>query len=252
MKKLLLLLLVFPFVLGSCSSSDDDKNNILLNETSTTLKSSKTYQIKATSSAKISYVVENEYHAKVSESGLVTAGKIGVTNIVLTNGDDTKSFKVTVEPESKLYPEPNVEFGTSRADLIKKLGTPDVVTDSGIGYNNYSTNAPTVLYLFDSNSKLSGSSVMVKTTYSKELGVFLGERYVYATSVEKDYTLFFINGLSLVKTTMAIGSYLYNTQYWMVLYYPYSDKSKTSKQLRSSSEKESNIQAIDDLMKLMK
>lgn len=250
MKNFLFLFTCTLFLLNSCSSDDDNKNGISLSETSTTLKSTKTYQIKATSDTKITYAVENEYHAKVSESGLITAGKIGDTDIILTNGDDTKHFKVTVEPESKLFPEPNLEFGISKSDLIKKLGTPDVTTDNGIGYSNYSTNAPAALYLFDSNNKLNGSSVMVKTAYSKELGTFLGERYVYATSVEEDYTLFFVNALSLEKTTMAIGASLYNTQYWMVFYYPYS-KSKSSAQIRSSVNN-SNIQAINALMELMK
>lgn len=246
MKKLFFLFTCTLFLLSSCSSDDDNKNGISLSEASTTLKSTKTYQIKATSDTKITYAVENEYHAEVSESGLITAGKIGETDIILTNGDDTKHFKVTVEPESKLFPEPNIEFGLSKADLIKKIGTPAYETSDGIRYDNYSTNAPQAVYLFDSNNKLKASSVMVKTTYSKELGTFLGERYVYATSDEENYTLFFINALSLEKTTMAIGAALYNTQYWMTIYYPYS-KSKTSAQLRSSQES-SIKKAIDCLM----
>lgn len=246
MKKLLFLLTCTLFLLGSCSSDDDNKNGISLSETSTTLKSAKTYQINATSDTKITYAVENEYHAKVSDSGLVTAGKIGETDIILTNGDDTKHFKVTVDPESTMYPDPNLEFGISKGDLVKKLGTPSKETSDGISYDNFSTKAPQVAYLFDSNNKLKSVGVIVKTAYSKELGTYLGERYVYAASNEDSYTLFFINALSLEKTTMAVGASLYNTQYWMTIYFPYS-KSKTSAQVRSYQES-SIKKAIDNLM----
>ena len=236
MKNLFLLLFVLPLFFGACSS-DDDKNDISLNETNTTLKYTKTHQINATSDTKITYAVENEYHASVSESGLVTAGKIGETNIILTNGDDTKHFKVTVEPESTMYPNPNLEFGISKADLIKKLGTPNKETSSGMSYNNFSTKAPEVAYLFDSNNKLESVGVIVKTAYSSELGTYLGERYVYGTSIEGEYTLIFVNALKLEKATMLIGASLYNTSYWMTIYMPYSNE-------KSSSEKASEMEKV--------
>nr|WP_297167499.1 Ig-like domain-containing protein [uncultured Dysgonomonas sp.] len=230
MKKLLSLFTCTLFLLNSCSSDDDNKNRISLSESSTTLNSTKTYQIKATSDTKISYAAENEYHAKVSDSGLITAGKIGETAIILTNGDDTKSFKVTVSPESTMYPDPNLEFGISKADLIKKLGTPNKETSDGISYNNFSTKAPQVAYLFDSSNKLKSVGVIVNTAYSSELGTFLRERYVYGTSIEENYTLVFVNALKLENATILIGASLYNTSYWMTIYMPYSNiKSRAQK-----------------------
>lgn len=228
MKNLFLLLLVLPIVFVSCGSEEDDA--IYLKETNKTLKHGNTYQINTTSSYKISYVSENEYHATVSESGLVTAGRIGETNIVLTDGNDTKKFKVTINPESTMYPDPNLEFGISKADLIKKLGMPNKETSDGMSYDNFSTKAPQVAYLFDSNNKLKSVGVIVKTAYSSELGTYLAERYVYGTSIEEDYTLIFVNALKLEKVTMLIGASLYNTSYWMTIYMPYSNtKSKSQK-----------------------
>lgn len=242
MKKLLLFLLVLPFVLGSCGSDDDD-DSISLKETEKVLKYGETYQINATSSNKISYTSENKYHATVSESGLVTAGRIGETQISVSDGKSTKKFKVTVNAESNLYPEPNIEFGISKADLIKKLGTPDSQTDSGIGYLNYSTNAPIAMYLFDSNGKLNSSTVMVKTAYSSELGTFFKERYVYGTSIEEDYTLIFVNALKIEDATMLIGASLYNANYWSTTYMPYAYKKS------KSTNHNSDLQNIHELMK---
>ncbi len=85
MKKLLLLLLIAPFIFISCGSDDDDAS-ISLKETEKALKYGETYQINATSGNKITYVSENEYHATVSESGLVTAARIN------TSVKQSKSF----------------------------------------------------------------------------------------------------------------------------------------------------------------
>lgn len=229
MKKLLLLLLIAPFIFISCGSDDDD-DSISLKETEKALKHGETYQINATSGNKITYASENEYHATVSESGLVTAARIGETQISLSDGKSAKKFKVTVSPESTMYPDPNLEFGISKSDLIKKLGTPSKETADGMSYDNFSTKAPQVAYLFDSNNKLKSVGVIVKTAYSSELGTFLRERYVYGTSIEEDYTLVFVNALKLENATMLIGASLYNTSYWMTIYMPYSNtKSRVQK-----------------------
>jgi len=224
MKNLALLLLLLPFIFNSCGS-DDNNDSISLKEREKTLKYSETYQINATSENKITYTSENEYHTRVSESGLVTAGRFGETNVILTDGNDTKKVKIIVKKSSELYPDPNIDWGISKTDLIKKFGTPDSETDSGIGYDDFSSAAPIILFLFDSNNKLKGTSVMVKTAFSSELGTYLGERYLPIAS--QDYTIFFINSTSFDTATMAVGAEVYNLSYWMVLYFPYSNKKST-------------------------
>lgn len=224
MKKILFaLVLAFPFVFTGCSSDEND-NAIILKSSEVTLIHTEKHQIDATSDSKIMYRSEDEYHAKVSESGLITAGKVGETNILLTSSGDTKKVKVIVKPESTMYPEPNLEFGISKDDLIKKIGTPNKETSNGIGYNNFSTKAPDLVYLFDTNNKLKSVGVIIKTAYTSELSTYLGERYVYGTSIEEDYTLLFVNALKLEDVTMMIGASLYNTSYWMAIYMPYSNK----------------------------
>lgn len=225
MKKFLTLILLATLFVG-CSSDDDENNNIDLKTSDVILSFGDESQIGATSDSKITYSSEDEYYASVSDAGLIKAGRVGETRMVLTNGKDTKSLKVTVKATSNLYPEPNIEFGISRSDLIKKLGTPDRETSTGIGYDNYSTNAPQVAYIFDTNNKLTSSSVLVKSSQSSNLGTFLGERYIAIGS--EGYTIFFINSLLTQNPTMGVGANLYNVNYWMVLYMSYNGTKQKS------------------------
>lgn len=218
----LAVLAAATIVLSGCGKEDDVDNSILLTSSNQTLFYDDEFQIDATSSLPITYTSEDEYHAKVSASGLVTAGRVGETNIVLSNGKDTKKIKITVRPESNLYPEPELTFGMTRAAVKSKLGTPDSETDAGMGWTNYSTNAPILMCLFDEADKLESYSVMVKTAYSSELGTFLGERYVPFSIDEENYTILCVNGLTLDTATMLIGASVYNSSYWMVTYIPYT------------------------------
>lgn len=242
MKKLFLLLLALPLFFGSCSK-DDDNGTIDLKTPELTLKFGEELQIKATSGTKITYTSENKYYATVSESGMVAAGRFGETYIVLNDGNETKKVKVIIPKSSDLYPDPNIEWGISRASLIQKLGSPESETDNGIGYGDYSASAPIAMYLFDDNNKLIASTVMVKTGYSSELGTHLGERYMPLAVL--DYTIFFINAESISDATMAVGSEVYNLTYWSVMYFPYSDKEKTG---TTSVRSKVKMEAINDLM----
>lgn len=226
MKKLFALLLCVTFAFASCGSDDDD--TITLKDREVTLKSGDTYQITAESSNSISYTCDNEYYATVSSSGLVTAKRVGETEIKLSDGSSNVNLRVIVNPKSNLYPEPNVEFGISKTDLIRKIGAPTSETTGAIGYSDYSPNAPIAMYMFDTNDRLTSSMVLVKTAYSSELGSFLSERYVYGTKINEEYTYILINALKLDDATMMVGAGLYNTQYWMTSYMPYSSKTRST------------------------
>lgn len=227
----------------NCKSGDEKKDIIQLLSANPTLYYDDEFQIEATSVAPITYKTENEYHATVSASGLVTAKRIGSTSIILDNGSDTQNLLVTVKPKSNLYPEPNVDFGVSRAFIISKYGTPDAEDDNIIGYNSYSSKAPILMFVFDESDKLKASTVMVKTAYSSELGDFLVERYASIGVDDEDFTVFLVNGLNKDTITMAVGASLYNLSYWMVMYFPFTvtrgDTETDHEEVRS---------AIDELM----
>ena len=196
---------------------------ITLSITSTTLHHGETYQISAQCENPITYSSANEYYAKVSAEGLVTAQYVGNTTIKLHSEEDDRTFTVIVAPESNLYPEPNIRFGETKNSVISKLGTPDATTDSGIGYNDYSPNAPMLLVMLDDNDCVDDYAVIVETAHSSELSTFLSERYKFIGY--SDGLFGYMNGLTTESATMLIGSKLYNTSYWITLYMPNDSKS---------------------------
>ena len=200
---------------------------ITITTTSTTLHYGETYQISAECENPITYSSANEYHAKVSSSGLVTANYVGSTTITLQSEEDTKIFSVTVSPKSNLYTEPNISFGESKNSVISKLGTPDATTEGGIAYNDYSSAAQMLLILFDDYDKVEGYGVMVKSGYTTELGDFLKERYDFVGYSDEIFV--YRNALTNDKTTMIIGMQLYSISYWMVVYAPYESKCNLNK-----------------------
>jgi len=223
-KTLLILATAIATIFGSCSKDDGTNTSISLKTVEKSLFCGDKYQIEAASTSEIIYTSENEYNATVTSSGAVTARFIGETSITLTNGNDSKKIKIVVNPHYTLYPDPCITFGISKSEIIAKYGIPSTQTATGIGYANYSNASPIVMYLFDANNKLISTGVIVKTTYSSELGAFLAERYLPVDITN----LIFINSLDPKKATMLIGASLYDTTYWLVTYGPYTSKSNTS------------------------
>ena len=86
--------LVFIAILIISSNSCKKEDLITLNSTEKTLNYEDEFQIEAESNSLITYSVENEYHAEVSESGLVKARYVGETNIILQNAEDRKILKL--------------------------------------------------------------------------------------------------------------------------------------------------------------
>lgn len=223
-KKFVLFLFAALFI--SCSSDDDNVNHgITLKTQEVTLSYSESYQIEAQSTSKISYTSENKYHASVSHEGIITGGKVGKTNIILNNGNDTKVLKVIIEPKSNSYSEPNLEFGISKNNLIEKLGIPDYKTDSEIGYYNYFPNTSRMAYFFDTNERLSNSAIWTKISYGHKLDEFMTERY---TSLGRDDNNIFvyINALTVEETDIIITAEQEGTTYYKITYTPKSAKEK--------------------------
>lgn len=224
MKKILFCFLAsFLLLAVSCSKEDDPKESLILESNEEVLYFGEEYQIEVTSETPVTYSSANEYHAEVSANGLITAKFVGETIIKLANEDETKEITVTVEPRSTLYPNPNLQFGITKKELIAEWGTPDVESEEGIAYHEFSTAAPLVMYLFNENNEMESLAVMVETLYSKELGTFLSERYFPADPEN----LIFINALDESKTTMLVGAELYDQNHWMIIYVPFTATKKT-------------------------
>lgn len=187
-----------------------------MSSTELTLKFGEEHKINATSTSPIIYQSSDEYHATVSNSGLIDARFVGDANISLSNADDSKSIKVTIEPQYNLYKTPSLNWGTLRSEIITQYGVPESSTADVILYDDYSNSAPILMFLFDDQDRLISSSVMVKSRYSSDLGSFLAERYPLISS---DDAILLMDALEFDDATTIISADLYNLSYWMVMYF---------------------------------
>lgn len=224
MKKVLLFVVVVLF--AGCSSNNPIDNSIKISSESISVLSGAKISLKATSLEKITYSSGNNYYATVSDSGLVTGGRIGTVNITLKNNSDTKTVKVTTYTTNFLYPDPILDFGVSKSSIISKLGTPAYQATSGnlsgIRYDNStSTTAGTVYYFTD--DKLNLIQVRVKTAYTTLLTSYLTDRFAYAG--QSSGSFIFFNEIDSKKITVGVSNTLFNTDYWQVAYVAYTPSS---------------------------
>lgn len=205
MKNLVFLFaLILPVVFNSCSSDDDDvkaDTSIKIGKTEYKLYSEDTVQIDAKSSTSIKYETQSKYVAEVSNSGLITGGKVGKTIIDLTNGTDSKKVDVTIEAKYDLFPEPinKINFGDSSSKVKSTFGNPTNETKTSITYLSYHSFYNYVFLLDDKGNVRSMGVVFDTLKTPKTLSDFLIERYqIFAL---EGYTAGFTNE----KQDMLIG-----------------------------------------------
>lgn len=226
--KLIVLAVIFQSVFTSCLEVEEP-NLITLDVSEKTLYYEEEYQIEAFSNTPITYSVDNEYHAQVSDSGLITARYVGETDVILSNGEDMKFIRVKVSPKYNLISEPEVEFGESLISIINKFGTPDGTDENTISYRKYinSYYDHTFVFYFDSQSKLSSYAVFLSLSLNYPLLVtFLLERYLIVSGNNEVFTC--INGLDYTSATMSVVLKVYSIYYWQILYSPITRSSEYS------------------------
>lgn len=224
MKKILLVFMAINLFIG-CQKNDS--NAIRLNQHEKTLHYGDKWQIEAESASKITYASKNEFHAIVSEEGLVTAGFVGNTEIELSNGHSVENVKIIVTPEYNLFPDPIVDFGISRNEVISRMGrTPDASTETMVGYKDYCFSVPELLFSFDENDCLKATGMMISTSFTKECTAHLAERYMLIQMGTNSDPFLFINGTPDTMT-MGVSLDVYDASRLFVMYIPLS-QSKTS------------------------
>jgi len=213
--KHLTLFLAIALIVTSCSK--DEPTQIILKTAQITLNFEDTYQIEATANEEIEYTSKDEFNATVDQDGLVTAGKVGETEIILKVGGESKKLNVIVEAKNYFYSDPILTFGISKKDVIKKLGKPSIEGSNAVLYDSYSNGVDNIMYSFE-NDKLKAVGVSVKKSYNYELLGYILERYELLSSDP----IVFVNALTQNKVTMSIFITSLDAYSNFVVYFPYS------------------------------
>ncbi|HEY5591822.1 MAG TPA: Ig-like domain-containing protein [Paludibacter sp.] len=162
------------------------------------------------------YASDNPLIAEVNTEGLITAKRVGETKITVS-GDFNGVCAVAVLPLFNIFKEPITTWGLSIDDIkAKESRILKTEIDGALLYTG-SINENYVMYMFDSNNKLSSCGVIVSPQYTSALASFLIERYVI---VSASPTL----GYSPLMT-FSFGAELQTNLDWWVLYFPYTLKS---------------------------
>jgi hypothetical protein len=221
MKYLVAISLLFTITM--CKEHDSDE--LTLKKSEVSLSYGDKYQIEAESNYSITYLSENTFHATVSSSGMVTAGRVGETNIKVTDENDSKKLKVKVLPVYTIYETPYLEFGVTKSQVISKLGSDYQTTENStsIFYLGSDVYVDLIMYSFDNAGKLDMVGVAVVGTISTTLlENFLNERYYYVGEYEDEDTgtnYLFINALNESNATLGVDM-MYNSEtgYWFIFY----------------------------------
>jgi hypothetical protein len=203
-------------LLTSCKKNDA---NLKLETRYLLLNISDTAQVKASGPQKIEYYSSNDYVASVSETGLVTARKVGECRIVVTSGDEILGFNCIVQSSNFYiyYSQPKLFFGSSREEVKNQIGHVMFETSNAIVFYECAD----FVYLFDSEDRMEGVYFTEWVSDSVELLQFLNERYVEIEPLP-GFDKTFINAFDKSDATIAISLhtpfYFYE---WAVLYTPY-------------------------------
>ena len=198
---LFLAILSMATVFTSCSSDDDD-NGFSISLSEATIKGVDNFVQITSSSPNVKWSSENPYVATISEDGKIKSAHIGETYIVAQSNGKTKKCKVTVTPQHFIYEEPITDFGKSKEEIIKTLGTPFLDKDNILSYVNDNQDI-VVNYIFK-DGKLDNCVVLLKVTLNIiNLVDFLKERYEL---VPRDFNgnYAFINALTTKEANMIV------------------------------------------------
>lgn len=220
MKKSIQLLALTGILLVFATGCQKESTPLTVSPDAITLYTDGTKQISASPSEGVSYKVNDEFYAKADENGLVTAKKVGKTDITVSSSNGVKTIPVTVLPKYTLYEDLTPYIGASVSTITNKFGsgyTTSQNTDGSTTYTYKNYNMYTAGLGFKiTNGKCDSAIVAASTTYTSMLSDYLIERY-YVVGMQNDIFFFLDHDK---KVAIAFTVYSYSTL--SVMYYPYN------------------------------
>lgn len=135
----------------------------------------------------VSYEIENDFIAQISEDGIITGGVRGNTTVTVISGEDIATCDVSVKTLINYIPEPNLDFGQNMATIKSTIATDgEVITDDDflVQIRKVDGSNFAYMYLFEDN-KLESSAFTFNLTAktASVIADFLLERYVVLTAI---------------------------------------------------------------------
>jgi hypothetical protein len=185
MKKSLLLLAI-PFVFFACKK--DKEESLHMEQTEVTIHHNETAQLKLVPATTATWESEDTTVAKVSATGLVTAGLVGDTkiNAKLTTGE-IFTCNLHVTPVNSFFKEPVTAWGQSQS-FVKSAETRTFYgeVEGMLLFNGENSSVASVTYAFNNDSLMTSLVLFTGTTTYTQVKNFIEERYYFVEEVTDD------------------------------------------------------------------
>lgn len=181
--------IAFGFILSSCCK------DINANPTEISLYAGEQTQI-TTNNQKVSFTSEDDYFASVDESGLVTANKVGRTDIVIESRREKVSIPVNVTPRYCYFNEPFIGFGSHLDKIIELYGDCYASFNGEYAYVGYGPENAGLKFYFEDDALVKVKVTLNSTDGSIDIDSFMQERYDELTSTDKTQVKRYTNDLN--------------------------------------------------------
>ena len=232
MKRKSLAALVMAAVIFASCKEEEKSPEITLEKDSVTLTSGGEFLINASSDYDLTYKSEDNYHATVDEKGLVTARYVGETNIVVSNSENSKKVKITVEPKYDICEDLCQYLFKTKSQIVSKFGdnyTLNENYENCIFYEDYTSYVSDLAFNIE-NDVVRSVLILVDKSYWPTLEGYLKERYVFAGKepdlVSEYYVYKYFDNIYEAKRKTEIIVSGIDPTYMAVAYFTYYKSSK--------------------------
>ena len=217
-----LLITSLCILLCSCDTDIFDNTPLSVSPTSLSLYVGDTHQLTVNKTKNITYSPVDSWYATVESNGLVTAKKLGKTNIKVSDGNSSVYVSVEVKSAYQLYPDMDYYIGKQFSVFDGAFGNYDetTTTDDFITYwydhrTKYDISFGFVFNKGDGLGKIQAVSIYIPVTYEKQLETYLWDRYFCKEALNDVYYFYNHNKNVALRLEYQSSQLSYN-----VLYYP--------------------------------